>query len=469
MNKKLIPKAERIRYTPAMETIDISQTEEIFTVSRLNREARFILEGSFPMVWIEGEISNFAVPSSGHWYFSLKDAAAQVRCAMFKPYNRKLGFTPKDGMHVMLKTRVSLYEGRGEFQLLAEYMEEMGEGRLRQAFEALKNKLQAAGLFAAEYKKSFPPYPRTIGVITSPTGAAIRDILSVLKRRFPAAAIIVYPTLVQGDMAASQIVAAIRTANQRQECDVLILARGGGSLEDLWPFNEEMVADAIFRSHIPLITGIGHEVDFTIADFVADQRAPTPSAAAELITPDGEELHTSLAHCTHRLQRQVQLKVIQLQQQLTWTHKQLQQQHPRHRLAEQKQNLDVAEATLLRLQKYGLQQKQAQLTMLITRLSGTTPLHQIRDYRHQLHLLHQRLTATLALQLRQKQQLLGKAAATLDALSPLATLQRGYAIATKQQQVLRSAREVASGDKINLQLPDGNLACTVDQVNSTKY
>src|SRR3990167_2179819 len=224
-----------------MQIIDLEQDESIYSVSRLNSEVRTLLENTFPLVWIEGEISNFAAPNSGHWYFSLKDANAQIRCAMFRGNQRKLNFLPKDGLHVLLRARVSLYENRGEFQLIAEYIEDRGEGKLRRAFEALKKKLQLAGLFDPAHKKTLPAFPRHIGVITSPTGAAIRDILTVLKRRYPCASVIIYPTLVQGTAAAPHIVNAFQIATRRNECDVLILARGGGTLEDLWSFNEESV------------------------------------------------------------------------------------------------------------------------------------------------------------------------------------------------------------------------------------
>lgn len=402
-----------------METIDISHSEEIFTVSRLNREVRFLIEGSFPALWIEGEISNFAAPNSGHWYFSLKDATAQVRCAMFKMQNRRLGFQPKEGLQVLVKARVSLYEGRGDFQLLVEHMEEAGEGKLRQEFEALKQRLLTSGLFDAAHKKPLPAYPRTIGVITSPTGAAIRDILSVLRRRYAVAPVILYPTLVQGETAAPHIVKAIQTANQRAECDVIILARGGGSIEDLWPFNEENVAHAIFKSEIPIISGIGHEVDFTIADFVADLRAPTPSAAAELITPDSEEIISKLLHSQRHLSRTMQHRLAQLQQQVGWLKKHLDQQHPKRRLNEQKQQLDGFEAQLYQLQKQLITRRQAQLETL---------------------------------------------AAKLDALSPLSTLKRGYAIATlkKSGRVLTHAKEVTSGDSICLRLLEGEVECTAN-------
>ena len=444
-----------------MPTQDLSQTGEIFTVSRLNREVRFLLEGSFPQLWVEGEISNFIVPQSGHWYFSLKDANAQVRCAMFKTNNRRLDFIPKDGMHVMLKASVSLYEGRGDFQLIAEHMEEVGVGKLRQAFEALKKRLHEAGLFDAAKKQDLPEMPTAIGVITSSTGAAIRDILSVLKRRFPGLPIIIYPTLVQGDMAAPNIVSAIQAANRRDECDVLILARGGGSLEDLWPFNEEIVARAIFASKIPIISGVGHEIDFTIADFVADVRAPTPSAAAELVAPHREELLESLDLLQQRLIRHMQHKLRDLQQNIVWFSKQLQQQHPKRKLAEKSQHLDLCEITLTRMMKRLFAQYINQLNSLQVELYSVTPLHTVRAIESQLSLQYHHLKNLIKTSLQFQQQAISNAAAKLNALSPLATLSRGFSIATKADKVLLHASEVKLGDAILLQLMDGQVDCVV--------
>jgi len=396
-------------------------TGEIYSISALNREVRYLLENSFSTIWVEGEISNFAAPHSGHWYFSLKDNSAQVRCAMFRPHNRLLTFTPNDGMHVLAKARISLYEGRGEYQLIVEFIEDAGKGKLQKAFEELKKRLAEAGLFNAAHKKSLPPIPRCIGVITSPTGAAIQDILTILQRRFPAIPVIIYPTLVQGDSAAPNIVKMIQIANTRQECDVLILARGGGSLEDLWPFNEETVAYAVYHSEIPIVTGVGHEIDFTIVDFVSDLRAPTPSAAAELIAPAMSDLLLSLKQKEYHLTRSMKQRLNQWQQQLGWIFKHLQQQHPKQRLRERAQQLDL-------------------LTMELQR--------------HLIHTLHQH------------QNTLGKLASKLDALSPLATLKRGYAIATrtKDQQVLRNSNEVTQGDIIEVRLNEGLLDCVVDQV-----
>lgn len=449
-----------------MDLIDISHSDEIYTVSRLNREVRLLLEGSFPLLWVEGEISNFAAPHSGHWYFGIKDSSAQIRCAMFRTQNTKLKFLPKDGMHVLIKARISLYEGRGDYQLLVEHIEDAGEGKLRQEFEALKKRLQEAGLFSDAHKKPLPPIPQKIGIITSPTGAAIRDILSVLNRRFPLAEIIIYPSLVQGDLAADNLVKAIQLANQRNECDVLILSRGGGSLEDLWPFNEERVAYAIHQSTLPIISGIGHEVDFTIADFVADVRAPTPSAAAELIAPDTTDILEMLAYDQKQLGRLIKQQLQIKLQQLTFIQKNLQQQHPKHRLAEQAQRLDLYESTLVRLQTKLLTAYSAKVHMLNAKLQGATPRHKIRELKHQLNHDLRHLQNCMMKSLTAKQQLLGNAAVKLETLSPLSTLKRGYAIATndKDQRVLLQASEVKPGDKIRVKLMDGELGCRVETI-----
>lgn len=397
------------------------EQQDIYTVSRLNNEVRLMLEESFRFVWVEGEISNFAAPHSGHWYFSLKDPCAQVRCAMFKGNQRKLGFIPKDGMHVLIGARVSLYPNRGEYQLIAEIMEERGEGKLRRAYELLRKKLEDAGLFDPAHKKPLPVFPKQIGVITSATGAAIRDILTVLKRRFSFLPVIIYPTLVQGDTAAPAIVKAIEIANRRNECDVLILARGGGSLEDLWPFNEEIVAHAIFASQIPIISGVGHEVDFTISDYVADLRAPTPSAAAEIAVPDGEELLKKLTRYQQQLPRLLQNKLKSLKQHLHWMEKHLLQQHPKRRLLEKMQSLDLSELRLI---------------TLMTNL------------------------------LQARQTTLGQAAAKLDALSPLATLRRGYAIAsTENGEIIRTGKEVKPGDAMSVRVKKAIIHCNVQKVD----
>lgn len=444
---------------------DISHSEEIFTVTRLNREVRFLLEGTFPPLWIEGEISNFVAPHSGHWYFSLKDETAQVRCAMFKPQNRRFNITPKDGMHVLIKARVSLYEGRGDFQCLVEHIEEAGVGKLQKAFEALKTRLAASGLFDPIHKKPLPTLPNCIGVITSPTGAALRDILHVLKRRYACAPVIIYPTLVQGELAAANIVRAIEMANQRNECDAIILARGGGSIEDLWPFNEEIVAHAIFKSNIPIISGVGHEIDFTIADFVADVRAPTPSAAAELLTPDNQALLNQLEQLKNQLLRCMKQSLTQSQQYLSWLDKQLQQQHPKRRLIEKSQKLDHYEATLIRLMYAKISTHYSTLNTLQTDLHKNTPIHLIRDLNHHIKISEHRFEALMQQKLRSLQHSFIELATKLDTLSPLATLQRGYAIATYDQKVITSSEQVKTGDNIDVRLGEGWLGCVVETKN----
>jgi exodeoxyribonuclease VII large subunit len=398
-------------------TLEPAPRREVYTVSRLNREARMLLEAGLPPLWIEGELSNFARPSSGHWYFTLKDADAQVRCAMFRNANSRVRVTPRDGLHVLLRVRVSLYEARGEYQLIAEHLEEAGEGALRRRFEELKARLAAEGLFDAALKRPLPQLPRRIGVITSPTGAAIRDILHVLARRFPAVPVLIYPVPVQGAGAAAEIAAAIRLASERRDADVLILARGGGSLEDLWAFNEEPVARAIRASAIPVVSGVGHEVDVTIADFAADRRAPTPSGAAEIVVPDRAEWLRALAATRERLARGWRRVGGQARERLGWLARRLELTHPRTRLAARAQRLDELE----------------------TRLG--------RALRRELAAAGARLAA---------------AARTLNAVSPLATLERGYAIVVRADgTVVRAARDVTPGDEVRARTAAGSFAATV--------
>ena len=273
-----------------------NSTSNIFTVTQLNYSVRHLLEVELGQVWLTGEISNFSQPVSGHWYLTLKDENAQVRCAMFKMKNLRVNFRPQNGMQVLVRASVSLYEPRGDYQLIIESMQMAGDGLLQQQFDGLKMKLAAQGLFAQEHKKPIPKFVKRVGIITSPSGAALQDILHILNRRDPSLQIVIYPTLVQGKEATQDIIDTIRLANQRKECDVLIVGRGGGSLEDLWCFNEEMVAYAIYQSELPIISAVGHETDVTIADFVADLRAPTPSAAAELVSRDRQEIVRQLQH-----------------------------------------------------------------------------------------------------------------------------------------------------------------------------
>lgn len=456
-----------LHYHAYMQTLNVDVKEKIYSVSRLNSEVRFLLEDSYPLVWVEGEISNFAAPNSGHWYFSLKDAAAQVRCAMFRARQRKLLFTPKDGSHVLIKARVSLYENRGDFQLIVEDIEERGEGKLRRAFEILKKKLELAGLFEDTHKKPLPSFPKQIGIITSATGAAIHDILTVLKRRFPCVPIIIYPSLVQGETAATSIIQALKTANRRKECDVIIIARGGGSLEDLWPFNDEMLAHAIFQSQIPVLSGVGHEVDFTIADFVADKRAPTPSAAAEMVTPHQMELLQLVEQYLQQLTRHIFSKRKNLIQHLLWMQKNLSQQHPKRRLLERMQKVDFYEIALIQHQTRLMNQLQTRLKDLDFKLHRQTPIHKIKHLQNQIMIQQHEFTKLISMQMTKYQSALANSVAKLDALSPLATLQRGYAIvSTSGQKIVRDVKQVKIGDQIRIRLQKGTIECTVENLNN---
>jgi exodeoxyribonuclease VII large subunit len=443
---------------------DTSAQREVYTVSRLNREARTLLESRFPLIWLEGEVSNFARPGSGHWYFTLKDAQAQVRCAMFRPRNAILKFTPEDGMHLLVRARVSLYEGRGEFQLIVEHAEPAGEGLLQLQFEQLKKKLAAEGLFAEEHKQPLPRFARRIGVITSPTGAAIRDILSVLRRRFPALPVIVYPVAVQGAAAAPQIAAMIRTADARAECDVLVLARGGGSLEDLWPFNEEVVARAIYACTTPIVTGIGHEIDFTIADFVADVRAPTPSASAELVSPDRLQLSHLFHTAESRLVSLTRALLSRQRERLNWLARRL--VHPGRRLQELAQRLDDISLHLLNGMRAHLHRQRTEVMQLAARLAVQSPAQRLHVLRERCLQLQVRLCQSVQRRLHASAAQLQSAMRALQTISPLATLERGYAIVTDSSaHILRDADAVQPGDRVSARLARGRLHCAVEEID----
>ncbi|MDQ1363094.1 MAG: exodeoxyribonuclease large subunit [Pseudomonadota bacterium] len=439
----------------------------IYTVSELNLTIRTLLESEFPLLWVEGEISNFSQPASGHLYFTLKDSHAQVRCAMFKNRGQYLRFKPANGMQVLIRARVGLYEARGEFQLVAEHMEEAGAGALQRAFNELKAKLSAQGLFDAARKKNIPSLPQKIGVITSPTGAAIRDVLSILQRRFPAIPVLIYPVPVQGEGSAQKIAAALKLASQRRDCDVLLLVRGGGSLEDLWSFNEEIVARAIVASDIPVVCGVGHETDVTIADFAADMRAPTPSAAAELVSPDQMRYVQAFIRHEQRLQQKMRSKLQQLAQQLDWLKQGLQRQHPLNRIAWQTHALNDLTKKLVQNWRYFLARQQHQLQRLTSRLDGASPQPHITQAAQQLAALEHRLIRSLPQQITNKRQQLATLGRTLHAISPLQTLGRGYAMASDcQGKLLTDSRQVAPGDAITLRLHRGQLAATIDEVTN---
>jgi exodeoxyribonuclease VII large subunit len=441
----------------------------IYTVSGLNAQVKDLLELSFPPLWVEGEVSNFTAPASGHWYLSLKDEQAQVRCAMFRNRNQAVAFRPQNGLQVLVRARVSLYAPRGEFQLILEHMEPAGEGALRRAFEQLKQKLQAEGLFDPARKKPLPALPQRIGVITSPTGAAIRDILNVLRRRYPLGKVVLYPVPVQGAEAAPSIVRALRTAAERGECDVLILARGGGSLEDLWAFNEEAVARAIAACPLPVVSGVGHEIDFTIADFVADLRAPTPSAAAELVSPDAEEWRLRVARLERQLLQAQQRRLAQLGQQREYLLRRLAQLHPGRRLEQLMQRLDEFELRLVRAARVTLQHQHAQLNLLRTRLRGANPQLRILALRQVQQQLESRLRQAATRLLERKQYALALLGGALDRLSPLKTLERGYAIASLSDgRVLTDAASVQRGDRLAVTLRHGALDCEVTATRPEK-
>lgn len=437
---------------------------DIYSVSRLNREIRTLLETGFPAIWLEGELSNLARPASGHLYFSLKDEAAQVRCAMFRNRNLLLKFRPENGLQVMVRARVSLYEARGDYQLIVEHIEESGDGALRRAFDELKVKLETAGLFATEHKQPLPRFPQRIGVITSPSGAAIRDIVTTLRRRFPGLPVIIYPVPVQGENAAPAIAAALRTAARRAECDVLILARGGGSLEDLWPFNEEAVARAIYECPIPVVSGVGHEVDVTIADFAADVRAPTPTAAAELVSPSQYEWQESFAQMARRLARQMQQQLRHREQQLNWLARRL--PHPRRYLQSVTQRLDELEIRRSHALRYQLQQRQSQLNTLRERLQQHNPRHSLQRHDALCRQLATRLPHAIRRQLQDANRRLQYLARSLETVSPLATLSRGYAIVTTEAEdkVITNVNQITLQGRIRGRLHRGRFTAVVDGV-----
>ena len=436
---------------------------DIYSVSRLNREVRVLLERGFGSLWLEAEISNFAKPSSGHWYFSLKDATAQVRCAMFRQRNMLCGFTPKDGQKVLVRARIGLYEPRGEYQLVVDHMEDAGLGALKRQFEELSAKLEREGLFAAERKRPLPSLPRRIGIITSPTGAAVRDILHVLARRFPAAAVLIYPVPVQGAQAAAEIVAALEAAGRRAECDVLILARGGGSLEDLWAFNDERLGRAIVASPIPVITGIGHEIDFTIADFAADMRAPTPSAAAEMVVPDAEEWFSAFVRLGARLQRCMRRRLEDHRERLRWLTGRAALVSPAARLGAQAQRLDELEQCLVRAVRRRLQEHRERLRWLAGRTALMSPSARLAQQRLRLDILEQQLNRAWRQAINSRRERLLPLIRTLNAVSPLATLERGYAIVSVEGgAILRNAADATPGTIIEARLAQGRVRAKIE-------
>lgn len=439
------------------------RAEAALSPSQLNALARELLEGAFGLVWVEGEISNLSRPASGHLYFSLKDARAQVRCALFRQRAGLLRFRPADGQKVIARARLSLYEPRGDYQLIVESLEPAGEGALRQAFEALKLKLDAEGLFAAERKRSLPRFPRRLALLTSPRGAAVRDVLSVLARRFPLLPVDVVPIAVQGEGAAAEAIAALRAVNRASRHDLILLTRGGGSLEDLQSFNDETLARAIVASAIPVVSAVGHEIDFSISDFVADLRAPTPSAAAELLVPERGELLRSLVEQRTRLQAHLQRSLERGAQRLDRAALRLQAVSPLQRLTTGRERLQRAEARLAALRQASMGLVVRNLAALEARLRAQHPRARLSRAGERLAASGQQLVSALPRTIEHRRLRLAALGRALNAISPLATLGRGYALLLDEESgaVLGSVRQLAEGASVTARLHDGSARLRV--------
>jgi exodeoxyribonuclease VII large subunit len=450
-----------------MQSQQPATTAHVFTVTELNRTVRDLLEHGLGEIWIEGEVSNLARPASGHMYFSLKDRDAQVRCALFKGRGRRLDFVPDAGMMVRARARVGLYEARGDYQLIIEHLEPAGAGALARAFEELKKRLAAEGLFDEERKRAPPALPTRIGVVTSPSGAAVRDVLQVLARRFPAVPVVLYPVPVQGERAAPAIAHMLAKAGRRAECDVLLLVRGGGSLEDLWPFNEEMVARAIVDCPIPVISGVGHEVDITIADFAADRRAPTPSAAAELVVPDASAWLRNLANLDRRLRTVVVRRLRRGRDGHAGLRARLERQHPQKRLQQLQQRRDELELRLDRARRRLFATRRERLLQLQSRLQRASPSVRIERLRERTRQAGERLHRAMQQDLRARDRRLAGAVRALEAVSPLATLGRGYALVLRQDDgsAVTDAAAVARGDALEVRLAKGRIDATVTGIH----
>ncbi|HEY1137912.1 MAG TPA: exodeoxyribonuclease VII large subunit [Xanthomonadaceae bacterium] len=433
-----------------------------FTPSQLNALARNLLEDAFPLVWVEGELGNLSRPSSGHLYFTLKDDRAQVRCALFKPKSQWMKFVPREGLRVLARGRLTLYEARGDYQLILDTMEEAGEGALRRAFEQLKAKLQAEGLFDQARKRALPAHIRRLGVLTSPSGAAVRDVLSVLRRRFPLLEVDILPVPVQGDTATPQIVRMLQAAGRSGRYDALLLTRGGGSLEDLWAFNDEALARAIAASPVPVVSAVGHEVDVTLADFAADLRAPTPSVAAELLVPDRMDLASRLRAQARRLQANWERQQRHAAQRVDRAALRLQAQRPLARLDALRQR---QEASLRRLQAAWQRQHAAHTAQLrhhAAVLRAARPQWRLEQLRERLRSLSDRPRAATARLLQAKTMQLHGLARSLEAVSPLATVARGYAILQREDgRVVRRVDDVRPGDRVTARVGDGTLHARV--------
>lgn len=461
---------------PLFEALFDQTERRPLSVSELTNAIRGALEARFQSVWVEGEISNFKAHSSGHWYFTIKDEWAQLRAKCFRSANTRIRFRPADGLRVRARGRMSVYAPRGEYELVVESLDPVGAGALRIAFEQLRDRLRAEGLFEKELKRSLPVFPRRVGVVTSPTGAAISDIINVIARRTRTVHLLFSPARVQGDGAGRDIVRAIRLLNQYQEralregrkddlVDVLIVGRGGGSSEDLWAFNEEEVARAIRSSVVPVISAVGHETDFTIADFVADLRAPTPSAAAEMVAAQEDSICSALAHAKRQLVRLINYAIVDARSRVQEQAMSQAFAEVQARVSDGRVRTNTATHQLQMLLRQRFHQAQARADVLGHKLSATELLTRFRNAQHRFETASTANTGAIAGQLQRARQRLGLAAASLDALSPLAVLQRGYAIAVDGQgRLLRDAQSVAAGDEVQVRLAKGRLHTRVERI-----
>lgn len=438
-----------------------AREDEILTPSQLNTLARDLLEGAFPLVWVEAELGNVTRPSSGHLYFTLKDARAQVRCAMFKPKSQWLKFQPREGLRVLARGRLTLYEARGDYQMVLDHLEEAGEGALRREFEQLRARLAAEGLFDSERKRALPAHVRRLAVITSPSGAAVRDVLSVLARRFPMLEVELLPSLVQGESAAAQLTSLLRRADASGRYEVILLTRGGGSLEDLWAFNDETLARAIAASATPVVSAVGHETDFTLADFAADLRAPTPSVAAELLVPEQRELLARVRRAQAQLLASQRHWLRQSMQRADRAGLRLEAQAPRARLQLLRRRQQDAARHLSAQMRGQLERLQARLRHAQAQLRQHDPARRLASLRQRLGAL--RLQPPIEARLRHDALRLGSLARSLEAVSPLATVARGYAIVSREDgSVVRNTAQVQAGERLNARVGDGVIAVRVE-------
>ena len=439
----------------------LDNTQEIISVSEINRRAKSILEENFPFVWIQGEVSNFFSAASGHWYFSLKDESSEIRCAMFANKSHRITFEPKNGDHLVLNGTLSIFEGRGQYQIIVEHIELAGEGALLKAFEELKKKLLTEGLFDDSLKKKLPSYPRSIAVVTSPDGAVIQDIINVLSRKSPFFNLTVVPTLVQGEKAAPLICVALNKASNLENIDLIILARGGGSIEDLWAFNNEEVARAIVNCPIPLVSAIGHETDFTISDFVADIRAPTPSIAAEIISQPYSELKETLEGYQSYLLKSVESQFDSQRTRITNLIKRI--RHPGDKLREIGQKVDYLETALIQEMHQKVSFKKNQLNLTQLSLQQNSPQNKVKEAKVYLQNASKDLLKAFNLKIERKRKLLGELVATIEAVSPLSVLARGYSIISTEPdgKILSSSNQVKIGQTISAVLNKGSIKAEV--------